>query len=125
YAVTILDPATIRFHLEKAIYLAQTGRPGPVWIDIPLDLQSVDVEPTALPGFVPHPSQALPDLAAAVSHTIDLLNASDRPVLFAGNGVRLAHAVPELLEVIEALGIPVLTTWLAHDIVSNDHPLFI
>lgn len=125
YAVTVLDPATIRFHIEKAIYLAQSGRPGPVWIDIPLDIQSVEVDPEAMTGFVPEPMAARPGLAAEVSKTIDLLNAAERPVLFAGNGVRLGHAEKELFEAIDALGIPVLTTWLAHDIVPDAHPLFI
>lgn len=125
YAVTVLDPGTIRFHLEKAIHIARTGRPGPVWIDIPLDVQSVDVDPDGMSGFRPEPPAAAPDLEAQVSRTIDLLNGSERPVLFAGNGVRLGHAEPELFEAIDALGIPVLTTWLAHDIVPNDHPLFI
>ena len=125
YAVTVLDPATIRFHLEKAIHIARTGRPGPVWIDIPLDIQSVEVHPIGMSGFLPESPPATPDLGAEVSRTIDLLNASERPVLFAGNGVRLGHAEPELFEAIDALGIPVLTTWLAHDVVPNDHPLFI
>jgi len=125
YAVTVLDPATIRFHLEKAIYIAQTGRPGPVWIDIPLDIQSVEVDPDEQSAFFPEPQAATPDLEAQVAKTIDLLNDSERPVLFAGNGVRLGHAERELFDAIDALGIPVLTTWLAHDIVPDDHPLFI
>jgi acetolactate synthase-1/2/3 large subunit len=125
YAVTVLDPATIRFHLEKAIYLARTGRPGPVWLDIPLDIQSVEVEPEAMTEFVAELPAETPELAAQVSRTIDLLNGSSRPVLFAGNGVRLGHAEKELFELIDALGIPVLTTWLAHDIVPDAHPLFI
>ena len=125
YAVTILDPVTIRFHLEKAIHLAQSGRPGPVWIDIPLDIQSVEIDPDSMPEFVHEPAAATTDLEAQVSTTIDLLNESTRPVLFVGNGVRLGHAEAELFEAIGALGIPVLSTWLAHDIVPDDHPLFI
>ncbi len=125
YAITVLDPTTIRFHLEKAIHLARTGRPGPVWIDIPLDIQSVEVDPDSMCGFEPEPALVSKDLAAQVAATIELLNAAERPVLFAGNGVRLAHAEPELFAAIEALGIPVLTTWLAHDILPDKHPLFI
>ena len=56
YAVTVLDPATIRYHLEKAIHIARTGRPGPVWIDIPLDIQSVEVDPYSMCGFEPEPA---------------------------------------------------------------------
>jgi acetolactate synthase-1/2/3 large subunit len=125
YAVTVLDPATIRFHLEKAIHIAQSGRPGPAWIDIPLDIQSVEIDPEGLSGFSPAPAMSTPDLEAQVGRTIELLNASERPVLFIGNGVRLGHAESELSEAIDALGVPVLTTWLAHDVVPDDHPLFI
>lgn len=126
YAVTVLDPDTIGFHLEQAIHIAQTGRPGPVWIDIPLDIQSVVIDPDRMSGFVPdEPAVATAELEVQVAKTIGLLNESERPVLFAGNGVRLGRAQAELFELIDVLGIPVLTTWLAHDVVPDDHPLFI
>ncbi len=127
YAVTVMEPAEIRYHLEKALHLAGTGRPGPVWIDLPLDVLGALVDEAALPGFDPAASATPPagdtDLAAAVRHTIQLLNAAERPVVFVGNGVRLAGARAEMRTLIERLGLPVLTTWPAHDLVPDDHPL--
>ena len=130
YAVTVLEPNDIRFHMEQAVHLARTGRPGPVWVDIPLDVQGAMIDENALRPFTPA-SLAQPDiiphreLAAAVSRTITLLNAAERPVLFIGNGVRLASARTEMRTLVERLGIPVLTTWPAHDMVPDDHPLMI
>ena len=128
YAVTIDDPETIRYHLEKAVYLARTGRPGPVWIDIPIDVQAAPIDETSLRGFAP---AELGDyetdgasLAADVRHVIEELNASERPVFLAGNGVRLAHAEPEFRELIGLLNIPVQTTWLSLDIIGQEHPLY-
>ena len=125
YAVTVLDPETIRYHLEKAVHVATTGRPGPVWLDIPLDVQSTDIDPASMRGFVADRPCTNQGLEADVARTIELLNASERPVIFVGNGVRLGHAESELGKAIDALGVPVLTTWLAHDLVPDDHPLFI
>ena len=130
YAVTVTDPLDIRFHLEKGAYLARSGRPGPVWIDIPLDVQGAMVDETALRAFAPErvamPSLATgPALEAAVGRTIELLNAAERPVLFIGNGVRLGNARCAMRALVERLGLPVLTTWPAHDMVPDDHPLMI
>lgn len=130
YAVTITDPLEIRFHLEKAAHLARCGRPGPVWIDIPIDVQGAMIDETSLRGFEPDVRTAAgvasPDaLATAVRRTIALLNAADRPVLLIGNGVRLGHARAEMRALIERLALPVLTTWPAHDMVPDDHPLMV
>jgi acetolactate synthase I/II/III large subunit len=133
YAVTVLDPATIRYHLEKAVHLARTGRPGPVWIDIPLDVQGAPIDPATLGGFDPGELNAAPErapgahgpLAGQVAESIAMLNAAERPVLLVGNGVRLAGGEAELREAIERLGIPVLSTWLAHDLVEEEHPLYV
>lgn len=130
YAVTVMDPYDIRFHLEKAVHLARTGRPGPVWIDLPLDVQGATIDETSLGGFNPD-EQSDPSLvtrgglAGAVRLTIDLLNAAERPVVLIGNGVRLAGARAEMRELIERLALPVLTTWPAHDMVPDDHPLMV
>jgi acetolactate synthase-1/2/3 large subunit len=130
YAVTITEPTDIRYHMEKAAHLARTGRPGPAWIDIPLDVQGAMIDEGALRGFdageVARPGLASRDeLAAAVRGTIDSLNAAERPVLLIGNGVRLGHARADMRALIERLGLPVLTTWPAHDMVPDDHPLMI
>jgi acetolactate synthase-1/2/3 large subunit len=124
YAVTVTDPQSIRFHLEKALHLATSGRPGPVWIDIPLDVQAATIDPATLRPYVPEPPNARATLGDGVSRCIELLNAAERPVLLVGNGVRLAGAEERLRELIDRLGIPVLTTWLAIDLLEDDHPLF-
>ena len=126
YAVAVLDPATIRYHLEKAVWLARNGRPGPVWLDIPLDVQACPVEESELAAFdpvelAPPPSAGLAD---RVRETIAALNASQRPLLLVGNGVRLAHAEDEFRRLVASLGIPVEATWCASDILSSQDPLF-
>jgi len=129
YAVMIDDISTIRYHLEKAIYLAKSGRPGPVWLDIPLDMQWSPIEPSALKSFDPaelrppaDPSSGLP---AQLEKFIALLNASQRPLVLAGYGVRLAGAGKDLLQFVEARGIPFVTSWQASDLCSTDHPLYV
>jgi len=126
YAVTINDPDLIRYHLERACFLAKSGRPGPVWIDIPLDVQAMRIDPASLAGFVPDDR---PDdnsvLASQVSYIIECLNRAERPLLLIGNGVRLSRAEDDLKRLIERLNIPVETTWLAIDVLPEDHPLFV
>ena len=121
YAVTVEDPASIRYHLDRAIHLARTGRPGPVWIDIPLDVQAAEIEPKALAGWVPEPDHGV-DLSEAVRKTLDLLDRAERPAILAGNGVRHAGAIPELMALAERLNLPLLTTWKAADFLPEDHP---
>jgi acetolactate synthase-1/2/3 large subunit len=129
YAVTIMDPTRIRYELEKAVHLAKRGRPGPVWIDIPLDVQAAQVHENDLPAFTPEISDSQPDgaepsLKDHVSQAIALLNQARRPVILAGNGIRLAGAFHDFRALIEKLGIPVLTTWKALDFLPDNHRLF-
>ena len=125
YAVTVLEPESIRFHLEKALHLAKSGRPGPVWIDIPLDVQATKIEPKNLKGFLREESAIDPKkLTEQVRELIALLGRAERPVIVAGNGIRGAGAVPEFLRVVEAVRAPVLTTWLGMDLLADNHPLF-
>ena len=122
YAVTIVEPESIRYHLEKALYLAQSGRPGPVWIDIPLDVQAIQIDESSLKGFTPSElERTLPD----VTVVIDALNRAERPIILAGNGIRLAHAEAEFFQLLNVLQIPVETTWLAIDVVPSSHPLYV
>lgn len=127
YAAMVTDPATIRYHLEKALYLATTGRPGPVWLDIPLDVQAASVDPDALPAFDPaevdEPWRET-DCAAAARTILDRIAAAERPVVLVGSGVRLSGAHGAFLQLIDRLGIPVVTAWNAHDSLWNDHPLY-
>jgi acetolactate synthase-1/2/3 large subunit len=124
YAVTVLDPTTIRFHLEKAVHLAHAGRRGPVWIDIPLDVQAAQINPAELPGFIPPVKEDKSGLQAQVGELLSFLRSSERPVVVAGNGIRAAGAVPEFRQALETLQVPVLTTWLGMDLLPETHPLF-
>ena len=127
YAVTVTEPSEIRYHLEKAVAIARRGRPGPVWIDIPLDVQASLIDPEALASFciseLPSVGEPASEVRAKARQTIDLLNQSVRPVLLIGNGIHCAHAESELLALIDHLGIPVLRTWIGADLLSDDHPL--
>jgi len=127
YATMITDPLSIRYHLEKALYLATSGRPGPVWLDIPLDVQAAKIDPSQLTGFDPaeldEPWKAT-DLDEAAKAILEKLAAAARPVVFAGSGVRLSGAHADFLALIEKLGLPVVTGWNAHDVLWNAHPLY-
>ncbi len=128
HACTVLDPQQIRYELERALWLARHGRPGPVWLDIPIDVQGAILDETSLRGFTPPEVEvegltSVSALAASVARTLDALERSARPVVLIGNGVRLGGARAAMRALIERLGVPVLTTWLAHDLVPDDHPL--
>ncbi|HEU0044474.1 thiamine pyrophosphate-binding protein [Sphingomonas sp.] len=128
YATMVTDPRSIRYHLEKAIYLATTGRPGPCWLDIPLDVQAALIDPDdLLPGFDPaeldEPWKTT-DLQAAAQAIMARLKEAKRPVILAGGGVRLSGAHEAFIRLVEKLGVPVVTGWNAHDVIWNDHPLY-
>ncbi len=127
YAATVMDPDAIRYHLEKALALAFSGRPGPVWIDIPLDVQAAVIDPEVCPGFdASELGQRIPTalVREKAAKAVGLIENSERPVLLAGNGVRLAGAIGEFHELAELLGIPVLLSPLGIDLLPDDHPLF-
>jgi len=124
YVETVLDPADIRRCLEKAFRLAHEGRPGPVWLDVPLDVQASEIDPEALQGETCAPQPA-PALAAEATRLADLLRASERPVILAGHGVRLAGARDEFRALAARLNAPVVTTWNALDLLPHDHPLIV
>jgi acetolactate synthase-1/2/3 large subunit len=129
YAVCITDPATVRYHLEQALHEAASGRPGPVWIDIPVDVQAVMIDETSLKGFTPAPPNPAPlagaALDAAVADIAARIARAQRPVIYAGAGVRLSGAARDFLRLVERLGIPVVTGFNAHDLIASGHPLFI
>jgi len=124
YAVTVREPASIRYHLEKAIYLATSGRPGPVWIDIPLDVQAAEIDENNLVGFVSEKKYGT-DISEQVSNIIESLNSSKRPVILAGNGIRLSDSIVQFTELTNILQIPVLLTWKAIDYMEEEDPLFV
>lgn len=129
YAVTVMEPNEIKYHLEKAIYLATTGRQGPVWLDIPLDVQGSFVDKDKLKSFTP--SEVKPPyetnkkiLKQLVKKTLDKMIKSKRPVIYAGNGIHLSGAEKEFLQLINSLKIPVLTSYVGYDLVPSNHPYF-
>ena len=127
YAVTVLEPESIRYHLEKAIHIAKSGRPGPVWIDVPLDVQGAMIDEKELKPYNPLDEAKQEQngmMGKVIEKTISLLNDSERPVILAGRGIRLANAEKEFFKVIESLRIPVLTTWRMMDALSEDSDLY-
>lgn len=127
YAVTVMEPASIRYHLEKAVFSATHGRPGPVWIDVPLDVQAAVIDESRLRGFeeMPQPSSGDPFIVQeAAARALGLLSEARRPVILAGNGIRLAGAADGFRSMIGRLGVPVLTTWKAADLIPDDHLLY-
>jgi acetolactate synthase-1/2/3 large subunit len=122
YGALIQDPTTIRYHLERARHTALSGRPGPVWLDIPTDIQAARIDPDTLPGYVPEPAQA-PDLSATIAQLLDWLATAERPVFWLGHGIRLAGAQALILELLAKFGIPVLTAWNGADMLPTGHPL--
>jgi acetolactate synthase-1/2/3 large subunit len=126
FAETVREPSQIRKLLEEAWYQATTGRPGPVWLDVPIDVQGADVEPDLLMGFDPPRSKLLSGkaLSDAMESVRDKVSAAKRPVILVGGGIRAAKARDQLLELVEKWRIPVVTAWNAHDVVWDDHPLY-
>jgi len=125
YAVTVTDEKTIKYHLEKALHLAKSGRPGPVWIDIPLDIQAADINEKKIPTYKTPKEKKIPFLAKRVAKVVKLLQKSQNPVILVGNGVRLADAEKELQELLEILKIPVLATWKSIDFFPENHPYYV
>lgn len=124
YAVQIQKPEDIRYEMEKAAAIAVNGRPGPVWIDIPLDIQATDIDTKRLQGFDKKTLQEYPAKDEDIKKTIEYLNQAKRPVILLGHGIRLGHAVEEARAFYEYLGVPVLTSWNGVDLIEESHPLY-
>jgi len=126
YAVLVDDPRTIRYHLERAFHLAQSGRPGPCWLDIPIDVQASQIDEQSLEGYDPTEDDIAWDakqIAVSCGAVIRRIRAAERPVILAGTGVRAAGALDEFARVAELLRIPVTTAW-THDLIETDNELF-
>ncbi len=123
YAVEIMDPDKIRYHLERAWHSAVSGRPGPVWISIPLDVQGATIDETSLESYIPEEAPAV-DYHGAAKRCVELLKNSSKPLLLAGNGISLSGGVNALYELLGLLPVPVETTWMSLDMMGEDHPLY-
>jgi acetolactate synthase-1/2/3 large subunit len=127
YAVLVRDPQTIRYHLERAIHLATHGRPGPCWLDIPIDVQAAQIDESTLAPYDPAEDATPSDpaaLAKIAGEILDRLARAERPVILAGSGVRRVGII-ELFEcVVDRLGVPVTAAWTAPDVIPTDHPLY-
>lgn len=127
YAVLVKDPATIRYHLERALHLATSGRPGPVWLDVPINVQATKIDPTALSGYDPCEDAILfetVDLTAAVADVVKRMASAKRPVIYAGTGIRLAGQYENFLRLVERMGVPVVTAWNSNDLLPDQHPYY-
>lgn len=135
YAVTVMEPEKIRYHLEKAIYLALHGRRGPVWLDMPLDIQNAQVSPEQLPGFDPSELSGFNDIEAEAAHNIEeiggiadtvceMLQKAQRPLFLLGHGVVASQAQELFREIQRELKIPVEETWRALDVMDGDDQYF-
>ena len=125
-AVTLTNPADVGIVFDRLERAALSGRRGPVWLDVPLDVQAMKIDPEKLPrlGDQGQARYSIPDLDAKVQQVLDLLKQAKRPVLVVGNGVRGAQATEDLMQFAEKCGIPVLTTWLGMDQIAENHPLY-
>ena len=127
YAVIVTEPQEIRTCMEEAIWNATHGRKGPVWVDIPLDVQAAEIDPAALTGFIPPQATASTkgEAQLAARMTVEILTQAKRPIVLVGNGVRHAGAIQPFIKWVERIGIPVLTTWKALDFLEDGHPLYV
>ena len=121
YATQLRDPALVGVELDRCIQQALTGRPGPVWLDIPVDVQGAQVDETTL-ARAEHTAPAQADLSDPVRRVAALLASAERPLVVAGQGVRLARAVPQLHRLLESQLLPAASTLLGFDLIASDHP---
>lgn len=124
YAQMVTRPEEIRYCLEKALYVATHGRPGPVWLDIPLDVQGAYIDINQLEGYTPEDFHDHKIPQEIITQVADRIAQSSRPVLFPGNGVRLAGAMEDFQKLVNLLGIPVITGMSSVDAMEEDHHLY-
>ena len=127
YSEMVIEPLKIRYCLEKALYFANTGRPGPCWLDIPLNVQGAYIETEELTGFDPEELEdCIPELEKGIIKTIlEKVKQAKRPVLYAGNGIRISGGFSSFERVAEKLNIPIVTGWNSIDAIYDEHPLYV
>ncbi|MBO4456430.1 MAG: thiamine pyrophosphate-binding protein [Butyrivibrio sp.] len=129
YAVMLEDPADIRYHMEKAWHLMNTGRPGPVWIDVPVNFQGAEINPEELKGYSEEEAAAYaakvpPVEKKTVDKVIEMIKEAERPVIYAGGGVRISGGFEAFRKVVDKLGVPVCTYWNSVDLIESENPLY-
>jgi acetolactate synthase-1/2/3 large subunit len=123
YAAVVERAEDIAWHLDQALHLATSGRPGPVWLDVPIDVQSAMIDPATLHRHASAAATAPEDMTSDIAAIVERLGSARRPVVLAGSGIRCAGATTEFESVIRRLGLPVTTAW-THDLIATDDPLF-
>ncbi|NTU69605.1 thiamine pyrophosphate-binding protein [bacterium] len=124
YAVFIEDPRTIKYHIDKAIFLATHGRPGPVWLDIPLNVQGAMIDPDDLVEFSETSDMRSSYDGRDIDRCLELIRSAKRPVIVAGQGIRIAKAKNELMQFVTKLNLPVVTTFNGVDLMADSDPAF-
>ena len=125
FAEQITKPNKIKHLIDKAIHIATSGRPGPVWIDIPMDIQAAIIDEAFLEEYYPSIVEANLDFDNIINNITDVIKHAKRPLIIAGNGIKIANAKTDFLNLIEKLNIPVVTTFNGMDIMHNEHPLYV
>lgn len=123
YASRVTDPVQALYELEKATHITLDQRPGPVWVEIPMSIQSSRVDAATFARFTPTKTPRLSPADASVKRVVEKLQSSKRPVLWLGHGIRLAGATERLLKLVDALNIPALVSWAGIDMLDSNHPL--
>lgn len=126
FAQKVDDPTEIRYYLDKALHIASAGRPGPVLLDFPMNVQLEEISPEDLKSYTPERNSVnYSDLREKVNETIHLIGEAERPVMILGAGVKISGAETETRTLIERLGIPITPSWGGIDVLPHDHPLFV
>jgi acetolactate synthase-1/2/3 large subunit len=127
YAVFVNDPLKIKYHVEKAIYLALNGRRGPCWLDIPIDVQATLIDPEKLEGYQPIEDEIQfndAEISTQIRELVKLVSSAERPVVYAGSGIHHSKTYEAFFRFIQLLGVPVVTAWNSNDLLTDDHPLY-
>lgn len=125
YASTLDDPQQVRIQLETALQIMRSGRPGPVWIEVPLDVQGAQIDPDMLPYALDEAETVHQVDSQQTRRVLDLLAAAGRPLILAGHGVRLSGAAEAFRKLVETWQVPVVSTWNALDLIHHEHPLYV
>jgi acetolactate synthase-1/2/3 large subunit len=128
YSILITDPMMIKYHLKKAMYLAINGRKGPCWIDVPIDLQSIQIDETKLIDFDPKEYEIqnnVHSLNNDITNLYSLIKNAKRPVFYIGSGIHSCGLKDDFIKIAELTGVPVVTAWNSNDLIEDNHPLYV